>query len=492
YHELYYYVNCCVAAYLNHFLHQTFIISARNFTSFKVKKVAYEYVVLILCQYYLSLHQYVIDNSIPMLTMIDVRLIAKAAKDTSRKIQGISTERKNSVLRRMKRLIIDNKKGILEANEKDIAKARKGRIPENLISRLVFNERKIDERLLSLEKIIRLPDPVGQIEDMEKRPNGLIMGRMRVPLGVILMIYEARPHVTVNAGAFALKSGNAIILKGGSEAKACNSLLGNLWQKALVEEGLPEKIIQSVSLSHEEVSALLNLNEYIDVVIPRGGKELIMSIIEESRIPVIKHFEGICHVYIDKSADIEKAKDIVLDSKLLAPSVCNAMETLLISDALSKYVPELVKAFTKHGVEVRGCQRVHSLATDTLLTNEEDWGTEYLDKIISIRMVRDIDEAIHHINRYGSNHTDAIVTEDYTRAHRFLSEVDSGVVLVNASTMFNDGEELGMGAEIGISTDKLHARGPMGLKELTTYKLIILGQGHTKGCDARGDSIPFR
>jgi glutamate-5-semialdehyde dehydrogenase len=316
---------------------------------------------------------------------------------------------------------------------------------------------------------------------MERRPNGILVGRMRVPLGVILMIYEARPHVTINAGAFALKSGNAIILKGGSEARSCNDLLGSLWEEALHSERLTEDIIQCISVTHEEISGLLNLTDYIDLVIPRGGKRLIKSVTENSKIPVIKHFEGICHVFIDRDADIRKAKRIVLDSKLLMPEVCNAVETLLISEDKAKDVPDIIKTLKKGGIEVRGCRKTQALVNDIQSATGKDWKTEYLDKVISVKIVKDIEDAISHINRYGSGHTDSIVTENYTHAGRFLREVDSSVVLVNASTMFNDGEELGMGAEIGISTDRLHARGPMGLEELTTYKFIIQGEDHIKG-----------
>jgi len=303
---------------------------------------------------------------------------------------------------------------------------------------------------------------------------------MRIPLGVILMIYEARPHVTINAGAFALKSGNAIILKGGKEAGFCNALLGELWREALLSADFPEDAIMCISASHEEISGLFELTDYIDLVIPRGGKGLIRSVVEKSKIPVIKHFEGICHVYIDSDADIKKAKRITLNSKRLMPEVCNALETLLISEDKAKDVPDIIAALRNENVEVRGCSITKGLVQDVLSATDNDWHTEYLDTILSVKIVKDIDEAISHINYYGSGHTDSIVTENYTNAQRFLKEVDSSVVLVNASTMFNDGEELGMGAEIGISTDRLHARGPMGLEELTTYKFVVLGEDHIK------------
>lgn len=411
---------------------------------------------------------------------MDIQAIAQNAKKASRQIAFASTGKKNAILKKMAQLLRKNKETIIKANQSDMDLAREKGLPENIRRRLVFGKAKLESRINTLRKIIALPDPVGQVKGMERRPNGILVGRMRVPLGVILMIYEARPHVTINAGAFALKSGNAIILKGGKESSACNVILGELWKEALDSEGLPRDTINCITASHEEVSGLLALTDSIDLVIPRGGKALIRSIVEKSKIPVIKHFEGICHVYIDRDADLKKAKRITLNSKLLMPEVCNALETLLISEDHAKATPGILKALKKAGVEVRGCRKTQSLVSDVKPATEDDWQTEYLDKILSVKMVKDVDEAIAHINRYGSGHTDSIVTENYTRANRFLNEVDSSVVLVNASTMFNDGEELGMGAEIGISTDKIHARGPMGLEELTTYKFVIWGEGHIK------------
>lgn len=411
---------------------------------------------------------------------MDVNTIAKQAKTASRQIAIASTEQKNAVLMNMIGLLEKNRQNLVEANRKDLARGEERGLPANILRRLVFNEAKIDSRVQSLRKIIGLSDPVGQVGVLEKRPNGLLVGRMRVPLGVILMIYEARPHVTINAGAFALKSGNCIILKGGKEAAACNTMLGNLWKEALVSEGITADAIQCIPASHEEIAELLGLTEYIDLVIPRGGKGLIRSVVEQSKIPVIKHFEGICHVYVDDDADKEKAERIVLNSKLLMPEVCNAAETLLVSAKKAEDLPGIIAALHKEGVEVRGCSETMKQVQGIQAASEDDWKTEYLDKIYAVKVVKNIDEAIEHINTYGSGHTDTIVTENYTRAKKFLREVDSGVVLVNASTMFDDGEELGMGAEIGISTDKLHARGPMGLKELTTYKFIVLGDDHIK------------
>ena len=370
---------------------------------------------------------------------------------------------------------------VIAANEEDLDRARGAGIEGALLERLAFNKAKVHSRITSLNKIAALPDPVGQIFGQQRTANGLVVGRMRVPLGVIFMIYEARPHVTVNAGAFSLKAGNALISKGGSEAQRCNTLLGRLWAEALEAAGLPADAVQVVSLSHQEVDELLTMREKIALVIPRGGKELIRAVSERSRIPVIKHFEGVCHVYVGERADTDKALKIVLDSKLLMPAVCNAAETVLIDASMRSWTPLLVNALVKQGVEVRGCPLVRQEVPEVQPASEDDWYTEYLDTIYSVRIVEGLDEAMAHIAQYGSGHTDAIVTEHYSHALRFVREVDSSVVLVNASTMFCDGESLGMGAEIGISTDKLHARGPMGLNELTSYKHVIWGEGQIMG-----------
>ncbi len=370
---------------------------------------------------------------------------------------------------------------ILQANEADLTAARENGLRQNLVDRLRFGEGKIKSRVDSLGRIAALGDPVGQLYDERTLDNGLRAARMRVPLGVILMIYEARPHVTVNAGAFCLKSGNAAILRGGSEAKNCNALLGRYWREALAEAKLPETAVQVISGSHEEIDELLGMSDYIDLVIPRGGKGLIESVSRKSKIPVIKHFAGVCHVYMDDPADVEMGIRVALDSKCLMPEVCNAMETLLVSQELAGELPRIVQAFRDAGVEVRGCRRTREAVGDVEAAGEEDWYTEYLDKIVSIRVVEGVEAAIEHINHYGSGHTDSIITSRKPRAEKFVESVDSGVVLVNASTMFCDGASLGMGAEIGISTDKIHARGPMGLEELTSYKFVIRGDGQVMG-----------
>jgi glutamate-5-semialdehyde dehydrogenase len=403
------------------------------------------------------------------------------ANAAARQMAEADTTSKNEALLRMARLVGENREELIKANRDDMERAEGQGLPSALVNRLVFNEKKIDGRITSLEKIARLRDPVGQFRKIQRTDNGLLAGRMNVPLGVILMIYEARPHVTVNAGAFALKSGNAIICKGGSEAASCNGLLAGLWVCALGGAGLPPEAVQVVSLSHEDVDALLERSEDIDLVIPRGGKKLIETVAEKSRIPVIKHYEGVCNIYVGPDADTEKARKIILDSKLLMPAVCNAAETVLVDETMRPWLPELGEVLREHGVEIRGDEAVQEAIPDAKAASEEDWATEYLDKIYSVRVVGGPSEAIDHIAAFGSGHTDVIVTENYSIAERFLRQVDSSVVLVNASTMFCDGESLGMGAEIGISTDKLHARGPMGLEDLTTYKHVIRGEGQVMG-----------
>lgn len=410
-----------------------------------------------------------------------VKTIAQIAKKTSEIIAAVATEQKNAAIHFMTEKLASRKGDIIAANSADIAEATSRGIPSNMIDRLSFSEAKLEARIRALKKIERLPDPVGQHYQLKYRKNGLEVMRVRVPLGVVLMIYEARPHVTVNAGALCLKSGNSAILRGGSEAKRCNELLGILWRESLSQAGLPCEAIQVLSGSHEEVGELLQESRFIDLVIPRGGANLIQVVSEKSRIPVIKHFNGICHVYIDEFADITKGIEIALDSKCLMPEVCNAMETLLLCRELSSEIPRFVDAFRRCGVKVKGCEKTRAQTPDVEPAIEKDWRTEYLDNVVSMRVVADVDEAVQHISNYGSHHTDAIVTERVENADRFTQLVDSAVVLVNASTMFCDGESLGMGAEIGISTDKLHARGPMGLQELTSYKFVIRGDGHIMG-----------
>ncbi len=412
---------------------------------------------------------------------IEAEAIAKTAREVSGWLATVSGEQKNAALLGMAEKLATASDEVLAANEADLSDARSKGLSPNLVRRLRFGREKIASRQESLRKIAELPDPVGREICHERRPNGLDVRRVGVPLGVILLVYEARPHVTVNAGAFCLKSGNASILRGGSEAKHCNALLGRLWQESLQDAGLPPQAIQVISGSHETIHELLELDQWIDLVIPRGGKGLIEAVAAQSRIPVIKHYAGVCHVYLDEGLDLGRAIDIVVDSKCLMPEVCNASETLLVSEKLVDQLPAVVRALEGRGVQLKGCERTRAIVQHIEPADEEDWRTEYLDTILSVRVVPGVEEAIDHINRYGSHHTDSIVTGSPANAERFVERVDSAVVLVNASTMFCDGESLGMGAEIGISTDKLHARGPMGLEELTSYKFIIRGDAHVMG-----------
>lgn len=417
---------------------------------------------------------------------MNVTQIAQNAKRASEFTATAATEKKNQALDAMAEKLEKNRDKIIDANKLDLQEAAEKGISKHLIDRLRFSSAKIDSRIRSLIKIRDLPEPIGSTYNSRKQDNGLDVCRVRVPLGVILMIYEARPHVTVNAGAFCLKSGNAAVLRGGSEAKHCNDLIGKLWCEALNQAQLPPDAIQIISGSHRQIAELLQLNQLIDLVIPRGGKGLIKAVSEKSKIPVVKHYSGVCHVYfdeLDQSSDtnIQKAIDIALDSKCLMPEVCNAMETLLVAERLSSEIPEIVNSFKRCGVKVKGCEKTRNLIPDVEPATQDDWRTEYLDNIVSIRIVSGVDQAVKHINTYGSHHTDSIVTANNKNAEKFTRFVDSSVVLVNASTMFCDGESLGMGAEIGISTDKIHARGPMGLEELTSYKFVIRGNGHLMG-----------
>lgn len=409
---------------------------------------------------------------------MEICLNAKRAAQT---VSAAPTQVKNRILFRLAELLDQHRDAIKSSNEKDLAAAHDADLNRNLVERLRFGDNKINDRIRSVRKIAELPDPVGQLEECTIRPNGLRVARMRVPLGVILMVYEARPHVTVNASAFSIKSGNSAILKGGAEAFHTNKTLGELIHAALDDNGIPPSAVQFISTSDRAViQELLQQQEHIDLVIPRGGEGLIKFVNTNSKIPVIKHFKGVCHCYIDAWADIGKALEIVLDSKMLMPEVCNALETLLVHQSIaSDFLPHLKNAADRINLELRGCSRTRFFI-DAAEATEEDWRTEYLDTVLSIRVVESIDQSIEHISTYGSKHTDAIVTESITNAEHFVRSVDSSVVLVNASTMFNDGEEIGLGAEIGISTDKLHARGPMGLRELTTYKFVISGDGHCK------------
>jgi glutamate-5-semialdehyde dehydrogenase len=414
-------------------------------------------------------------------TREDCRRLCRSARKASRIFAAVPTDRKNGAILRLADLLNEYRAEIVEANLRDLERAEEKGLPRTLIERLRFGDAKIDARLGSLKKIAALPDPVGQTEDHFVQANGLRISRMRVPLGVLLMIYEARPHVTVNAAAFCIKSSNAAILKGGSEVLETNKALARVISAALEDNGLPADAVQVLSTSDRAlVQELLRQSDYIDLAIPRGGEDLIRYVDEHAHVPVIKHYKGVCHCYVDGSADVGKALDVIMDSKLLMPEVCNALETLLVDrDAADGLLPQLAERAAAGGLELRGCSETRARIPVGEAV-EEDWHAEYLDTILSVKVVDSIGEAISHIRRYGSAHTDTIVSDRLPSVERFVREVDSGVVLVNASTMFNDGEELGLGAEIGISTGRLHARGPMGLKELTTYKFVVYGNGHCK------------
>jgi glutamate-5-semialdehyde dehydrogenase len=411
-----------------------------------------------------------------------VETMAKGAKEASRRLRKVGRTKKDQVLSRVSEMLTEKEELIREANEKDVSAARDLGLSSAMINRLTLDAGTLRSMAEGLREVAALPDPVGQVTAMWRRPNGLRVGRVRIPLGVIGFIYESRPNVTVDAASLCLKSGNAVILKGGSEAIHSNLVLGRLLKEALDEAGLPGEAIQVIpTTDRRAVQALLRLDDLVDVIIPRGGEELIRFVTDQSRIPVLRHYKGVCHVYVDEFADQEMASHICFNAKVQRPAVCNAMETMLVHEAVAvDFLPPMAKRFREAGVEIRGCPKTMALIPDAVPAKPEDWPAEYYDLILAVKIVADMDEALEHIDRYSSNHTEAIVTRDYRRAQRFLEEVDSSVVLINASTRFNDGNQLGLGAEIGINTSKLHAFGPMGLDELTTQKFIVYGDGQTR------------
>ena len=408
--------------------------------------------------------------------------MAKIAKEMAPAIATAKTDVKNNVLKKIAQGLKDELSSLLKANAKDVAYAQEKGLSKAMIDRLTLTEARVEGMINNLYEVIALPDPVGNITKMWLRPNGLKVGKMRIPLGVIGMIYEARPDATIEAAALCLKAGNVVILRGGSEAINSNIVLGNIMTAALVKTGLPEKAIQVVPITDRAaVLALLEMEQYIDLIIPRGGEGLIRFVTEHAKMPVLKHYKGVCHVYVDDKADLERAKEICFNAKVQRPGVCNAMETLLIHEGIAeRFLPDMLKTFTQAGVEIRGCPKTCQLFPSAKAATEEDWPAEYLDLILAVKIVANMEEAIDHIAKYGSNHTEAIVTQDYSRAWQFLEKVDASVVLVNASTRFNDGNQLGLGSEIGISTSKLHAYGPMSLEELTTTKFIVFGEGQIR------------
>ncbi len=407
--------------------------------------------------------------------------IAGRARAAARMLARACTASKRAAILGLAEILDGARTRVAEANAEDLARAEQKGLPRNLIDRLRFGEAKIDARIAALRAIAAVPDPVGTVLREETVGSGLLAARIRVPIGVILMVYEARPHVTFNAGALCLTAGNAAILRGGSEARSCNTLIADLWRRALDGAGLPADAVQVITGDHAQVAGLLERTDDIDLVIPRGGRGLIEAVVEKSTIPVLKHYTGVCHVYLDTGCDLATGLDIALDSKCLMPAVCNAAETLLIHADHKPQLPAIAAALAAQGVALRGCERTRAAVPEAEAVSEDDYRQEYLDLVYSVRVVDDLDDAIEHINTYGSHHTDAIVTPDAGRGQYFVDGVDSAVTLVNASTMFCDGATLGMGAEIGIATDKVHARGPMGAEELTSYQHVIRGDGTVMG-----------
>ncbi|HJY85034.1 MAG TPA: glutamate-5-semialdehyde dehydrogenase [Candidatus Binatia bacterium] len=408
--------------------------------------------------------------------------MGQAAKRAARALANTSTPAKNQALLQAAARLRQDEGVLLAANLQDLEVGRKNGLSAAMLDRLTLSEGRIDAMAKGLELIADLPDPVGETIAMWRRPNGLEIGQVRVPLGVVCVIYESRPNVTADAAGLCLKAGNAVILKGGSEALRTNAAIVDLLTAAAVATGLPEAAIQFVrSTDRQAVALLLQQDRSVDVIIPRGGEELIRAVTERSAIPVIQHFSGICHTYVDATADLEKAARICFNAKVQRPWVCNAMENLLVHEEVaSQFVPTFIADLEKAGVEVRGCERTRLLAPHIRAATEEDWRTEYLDLTLAIKIIGSLDEAIDFINTNGSGLADAIVSEDYSHVRRFLREVDSATVYANASTRFTDGYEFGFGAEVGISTNRLHARGPMGLRELTTYKYVIYGSGQVR------------
>jgi glutamate-5-semialdehyde dehydrogenase len=408
--------------------------------------------------------------------------VGQQARQAARAVARSTTAVRNQALRATAEALDAARDELAAANARDLESGRANGLEAAMLDRLELTPARIDAMIEGLRQVASLPDPIGEITDMTYRPSGIQVGRMRVPLGVIGIIYESRPNVTVEAASLCLKSGNATILRGGSEAIHSNQAIAACLAKGLKESGLPESAVQVVKTTDRAaVGELITMPRFVDVIVPRGGKGLIERISRDARVPVIKHLDGICHVYIDSHADPEKALGIAVNSKTQRYGTCNTMETLLVDQEIAADIlPLLADAFRDKGVELRGCPQTMDILPDVVRATEDDWGTEYLAPVLAVRVVDGLDGAIEHINRYSSQHTDSIVTENYTRARRFLTEVDSSSVMVNASTRFADGFEYGLGAEIGISTDKIHARGPVGLEGLTSQKYVVFGDGHIR------------
>lgn len=412
----------------------------------------------------------------------EVIKIAKHAKSAAGILARVSTDVKNRALCRMADELTRQKDVLIRENAKDLEGGKDKGLSSAMMDRLTLKENTITGMAEGLREVAALSDPVGKITSMWRRPNGLLVGKMRIPLGVIGIIYEARPNVTADAAALCLKSGNAVILRGGSEAFHSNMAIARILQESLTQEGLPEEALQVIPMTDRvAVYEMLQCEEYIDLIIPRGGEDLIRAVVNESKIAVIKHYKGVCHIFVDATADFEMAVSICMNAKTQRPGVCNAMETLLVhKDIAVEFLPIMASHLQKAGVVLKGCDATRNVLPDIGKAEEEDWYREYLDLVLSVRVVSGIEEAVAHIEKYGSLHTESILTGSYENAQRFLNEVNSSTVLVNASTRFSDGFELGLGAEIGISTTKLHAYGPMGLEELTTTKFIIYGNGQVR------------
>jgi glutamate-5-semialdehyde dehydrogenase len=413
---------------------------------------------------------------------LDMMEIAKQARQAAIDVARCSSSKKNEALLKIAEKLEQNAEDIKKENEKDLEAAKQAGLSSAMIDRLTVTDGTISGMADGLREVAQLEDPVGAMGKTWLRPNGLQVSKMRIPLGVIGIIYESRPNVTIDAAGLCLKAGNAVILRGGSEALHSNQALAGTISDALKQVGLSEKAVQVVATrDRSAVNALLQQEEYIDLIIPRGGEGLIRFVVANSKIPVLKHYKGVCHVFVDESADLNMAVDISYNAKVHRPGVCNAMETLLVHQAVAdEYLPKMKAKFDEAGVELRGCPKTCRILSDIVVAAEEDWPAEYLDLICAVKVVEDMEDALGHIRQYGSNHTEVIVTTDYGRARRFLKDADASVVMVNASTRFNDGGQLGLGAEIGISTSKLHAFGPMGLEELTTTKFIVFGDGQIR------------
>ena len=411
-----------------------------------------------------------------------VREMCLAARAAARQLAVASTTAKNQALAGLAKALLEQAPALQAANAIDLQAGRAAGLSAAMLDRLALSDKVIAAMAQGLQEVAALPDPVGEVTGMRRRPNGLLVGRQRIPLGVIGFIYESRPNVTVDAAGLCLKSGNAVVLKGGKEAINSNLALAKLVAQALGQAGLPAAAAQVIpTIDRAATLALLGEEDLVDVIIPRGGEGLIRFVTQNSRIPVLKHYKGVCHLYVDQGADLDMAVDICLNSKCQRPGVCNALETLLVhQDEAAAFLPKMAAALLERGVEIRGCPATRALVPQAVAATEEDWPAEFLDLILAVRVVEDLDQAMAHIARHGSQHTESIITRDYGRARAFINGVDSSVVLVNASTRFNDGGQLGLGAEIGINTSKLHAFGPMGLNELTTQKFIVYGDGQVR------------